>query len=91
MLRFAVRLTPKGGRDAILGWEDGPDGKRYLKVRVSAPPEGGKANAALTRLLAKLMGVAPSKVRIVSGAHSRMKMVEVETLASLPETLGTPG
>jgi hypothetical protein len=91
MLRFAVRLTPKGGRDAILGWEDGPDGKRYLKVRVSAPAEGGKANAALTRLLAKLMGIAPGKVRIVSGTHSRMKMVEVETLASLPATLGKAG
>jgi hypothetical protein len=91
MLRFAVRLTPKGGRDAILGWEEGPDGKRYLKARVSAPPEDGKANAALIRLLAKAAGVASSKVRIVSGTHSRMKMVEIETLSSSPEALVKPG
>ena len=89
-MRIAVRLTPKGGRDAILGWKDGPDGKRYLKARVSEPPEDGKANAALIRLLATAMGIAASKVRIVSGVHARMKMVEIETLSSLPEALGKP-
>ena len=73
-----MRLTPKGGRDAIEGWVQGPDAKPFLKARVSAPPEDGKANAALLRLLAKTLGVGTSKVRIVSGTASRVKMIEVD-------------
>ena len=76
--RFAVRLTPNGGRDSVEGWASGADGKPYLKARVSVPPEDGKANEALVRLLAKTLDVANSKVRIVSGMASRMKMVEVD-------------
>jgi uncharacterized protein (TIGR00251 family) len=76
--RFAVRLTPKGGRDRLDGWVQGADGKRYLKARVSAPPEDGKANEALLRLLAKALGVGTTKVRIVSGTASRLKMIEAE-------------
>ena len=76
--RFAVRLTPKGGRDSLEGWAAGPDGKRYLKARVSAPPEDGKANEALVRLLSQTLGLGKSKVRIVSGTASRVKMIEVE-------------
>ena len=79
-----MRLTPKGGRDAIDGWTDGPDGKRYLKARVSAPPEDGKANEALVRLIAKALDVGKTKVRIVSGVASRMKIIEAETESPLP-------
>ena len=81
---FPVRLTPKGGRDAIEGWTEGPEGKRYLKARVAAPPEDGKANDALVRLLAKALGVGKTRVRIVSGGASRMKMIEAETESPLP-------
>lgn len=83
-VRFVVRLTPKGGRDCIEGWMTDADGARLLKVRVSAVPEDGKANAALIRLLAKTFGVANSTVRIVSGAQSRIKIVEI---AGEPVTL----
>jgi uncharacterized protein (TIGR00251 family) len=76
--RFAVRLTPKGGRDSVEGWAAGADGKPYLKARVSAPPEDGKANEALVRLLAKALDVGKTKVRIVSGMSSRVKMIEVK-------------
>ena len=69
---------PKGGRDAIDGWADEAGGKRRLKVRVAAPPEDGKANDALIRLIAKALGVAKSKVKIVSGQTSRMKLIEAE-------------
>jgi len=75
--RFAVKLTPKGGRDAVEGWAAESSGKPYLKARVSAPPEDGKANEALVRLLAKTLDVGKTKVRIVSGTASRMKIIEV--------------
>lgn len=86
--RFAVRLTPKGGRDRVDGWAEGPDGKRYLKARVSAPPEDGKANEALLRLLAKVLGIGKTKLQIVSGAASRVKMIEAEGDPSRLAALG---
>ena len=89
-IRFAVRLTPKGGRDCVEGWTLESDGKRTLKARVSAPPEDGKANEALIRLLAKTLGIGKSKVRIVSGAASRRKMIEAECSPSALSALGTP-
>ncbi|MBI3676449.1 MAG: DUF167 domain-containing protein [Proteobacteria bacterium] len=76
-MRFAVRLTPRGGRDAIDGWATAADGSRHLKVRVSVPPEDGKANAALIVLLAKFFAVSKSSVTIVGGATARQKLVEV--------------
>lgn len=77
-MRLAVRLTPRGGRDAIDGWASGPDGRPHLKVRVSAPPVEGEANAALTVLLAKALGVSKSSVRIAAGQTGRLKSVELD-------------
>ena len=90
-LRFGVKLTPKGGRDGFDGWADGPGGTRYLKARVSAAPHDNMANDALVRLLAKGLGVAPSKVRIVSGATSRLKTIEVEAGEDKSQILATLG
>ena len=77
-ISFAVRLTPKGGRDAIDGWARGADGQPYLKARVSAAPHDGAANDALLTLLARTFDVAKSKVKLVAGASSRLKRVEVD-------------
>jgi len=91
-LRFSVRLTPKGGRDAVEGWMQGADGAAYLKARVATVPEDGKANAALIAILAKTLGIAKSKVTIVAGATSRLKSVDVSgdprELAAQLEALG---
>jgi uncharacterized protein (TIGR00251 family) len=77
-VRVRVRLTPRGGRDAIDGWAKDADGRRLLKARVSAPPEDGRANAALIALLAKTLGVGRRAVRISAGETSRGKAVEID-------------
>ena len=89
---FSVRLTPKGGRDAIDGWIVGADGKRSLRVRVVAPPENGKANASLLALLARELHIARSKVSIRSGEAHRMKIiVAMGDMRDLAERLARMG
>ena len=73
-----VRLTPRGGRDAIEGIERRADGKAVLKARVRAAPFEGEANAALCLLLAGALGVAPRQVELVAGATARIKRVLVK-------------
>lgn len=92
-LDVAVRLTPRGGRDAIEGVETLSDGRRVLKARVRAVPEAGKANAALARLVAAACGVAATQVSLASGATARVKSLHVEgdaaaLAAALARTLG---
>jgi uncharacterized protein len=79
---LSVRLTPKGGRDAIDGIEQLADGRSVLKVRVRAPASEGEANAALVKLMAKTLGVAPRDVRLVAGASARLKRVKVAGAAA---------
>ncbi|MGJ4927845.1 DUF167 domain-containing protein [Bradyrhizobium sp. HKCCYLS2038] len=74
----ALRVTPRGGRDAIDGVETLSDGRHVLKVRVRAIADGGEANRAVTELLAKAIGVTKKAVRITSGATSRLKQVAVD-------------
>lgn len=92
-VRFHVRLTPKGGRDAVEGWSASANGEPHLKARVRAVPEDGKANAALVELLAEKLGVGKSAVRIAAGQTARLKTVEVlgdiGLLSGRLEQLGT--
>src|SRR3981189_2326593 len=88
--RFSVRLTPNGGRDFVDCWASGADGKPYLKARVSAPPEDGKANEALVRLIAKALDVGKTRVRIISGGASRMKIIEADTESPFPAAWEKP-
>jgi uncharacterized protein len=73
-----VRLTPKGGRDAIDGVQALADGTTVLKARVRAAASEGAANAALIRLIADALHVAPGRVTLVAGASSRLKRLRVE-------------
>jgi len=68
-----VLVTPGASRDELRGQHDG-----RLKVALSAPPEKGKANKSLCRLLAKRLGLSRSQVHVVSGHTSRQKEVLVE-------------
>jgi uncharacterized protein YggU (UPF0235/DUF167 family) len=72
-----VRLTPRGGRDAIEGVERRADGRVVLKARVRAAPFEGQANAALCRLLAETLDVAPRHVTVAGGATARVKRIQI--------------
>jgi uncharacterized protein (TIGR00251 family) len=74
---LAVRLTPRGGRDAIDGIEQLADGRSVLKVRVRAAPSEGEANKALIRLVAKAVSVAPRDVTLTAGAAARVKRLAI--------------
>ena len=72
-VRFAVRLTPRGGSDLVEGVTDG-----VLRARVSAPAIEGAANQALLRLLADELDIPKRDVRLVAGAASRTKLIVIE-------------
>jgi uncharacterized protein YggU (UPF0235/DUF167 family) len=71
-IRFAVRLTPRGGADQVDGVVDG-----VLRVRVAAAPLDDAANRAMVRLLARELDVAAGSIRIVGGATARTKVIAV--------------
>ena len=77
-LTLVVRLTPKGGRDAVEGVELLANGTVVLKARVRAAPHEGAANTALQKTLAGLLAVAPRQVRLVAGATARVKRLKIE-------------
>lgn len=76
-LRVRVRLTPRGGRDAVDGVQRLSDGTTVLAVRVRAVPEKGAANAALLSLVADAAGVPSSQAALVAGATGRVKTVAI--------------
>lgn len=71
--RITVRVTPRAGRNEIAGVRDGT-----LMVRVAAPPVEGAANLAVGGLIAEALGIAPSRVRVVTGASGRRKVVALD-------------
>jgi uncharacterized protein len=81
----ALRVTPRGGRDEIDGIETLANGRAVLKIRVRAIADGGEANRAVMELMAKALGVPKARVRILSGATSRLKQIAID---GEPEKLG---
>lgn len=76
-LALAVRVTPRGGRDAVDGvWHDA-EARPCLKLRVAAAPADGDANAAVERLLATWLDVPKSAVVVTSGATQRVKRIHI--------------
>lgn len=75
-IRLRLKVQPKARREGIGGLTPDPDGVA-LKLSVGAPPEDGKANAAVIAMLAEALGVAKSAISVVSGATDRRKLVEI--------------
>jgi len=72
-VRFQVYVQPRASRSEIVGDHDGA-----LRVRLTAPPVDNAANDELIALLAKALGAPRRDIRIVGGATSRRKVVEVD-------------
>lgn len=72
---LALKVVPGAKRDGITGWLG-----ESLKIRVSAPPEKGRANEAVVRVLAEALALDARAIRVVSGASSPRKRVAVDGL-----------
>lgn len=77
-MRIRVRLTPRASADRLGGVRAEADGGVALKAAVTAPPEDGKANAALVAMLARAWRVPKSAISVVAGASDRRKTLLVE-------------
>ena len=75
-MRFQVRVTPKSRADGIQASRDGG----MIRVRVTAPPEDGRANEAVVALLAERLELPRRSIRLAGGATSRVKWIEADGL-----------
>jgi uncharacterized protein (TIGR00251 family) len=73
-----LRVSPDARETSIVGRY----GEAALKIRVAAPPAGGKANAEISRFLAEVLGVPGSRVSVTGGLASRDKVVLVRDVAA---------
>ena len=74
--RLAVRVTPRASRNAVA--VEGEGAGAVIRIHTNAPPADGAANAAVRRLLAKALGVAPSRLTLERGAASRDKLFRLD-------------
>jgi uncharacterized protein (TIGR00251 family) len=83
---LTVHVTPRSGVDEVVGWRG-----EVLAVRVTAAPEGGRANVAVCKLLSKTLRLPKSGVRVVRGTTGRTKVLEVDAdEEALHRALGVP-
>jgi uncharacterized protein (TIGR00251 family) len=87
-IQLALKVTPNAGRNEISGYKEG-----VLQVKVAAAPVKGKANKALTDLLAERLGIRKSAITIIKGETSRNKVVLINGISSenLSKLLNIPG
>ena len=74
-IRIALKVVPGSTREGIAGWLGDA-----LKVRVRAPAEAGRANAAVVRVVAEALGLSTDAVRIAAGGSSPKKTLEIDGL-----------
>lgn len=86
-LILMVRATPNAASDAVDGLSRDSAGRSYLKVRVRATPEKGKANKAVEKLLAKRFNVPKTSVCVVKGETDRLKTLKISNGADLVPVL----
>ncbi len=75
-IKITVRVIPNASRNEIVGWVG-----EELKIKVQAPPEGGRANKALIEFLSKVLKLARREANITAGQKSRRKTLEIAHLS----------
>ncbi len=75
---LTVRVSPRGGRNAVEGLIADAEGKPHLTVRVAAAPVDGEANDAVEATLARWLGVKPRDVAVTGGETTRSKVVTID-------------
>lgn len=84
---LSVRLTPKASRERIGGLFTDSAGQRWLQASVTAPPDKGKANAALIALLARRLDRPASSILLETGDTNRLKRLRLSGSAAETEAL----
>jgi hypothetical protein len=74
--KIRVKVVPSSSKNCIAGWLG-----EYLKIRVSAPPEKGKANAAVESTIANALDIPRADVHIIKGKLSPLKVVDIVGLS----------
>jgi uncharacterized protein len=84
-VRATVYVQPRASRTGLAGLHDG-----CVKIRLAAPPVEGAANAELIEFVARLLKIARSRVRVVTGTSSRRKVIEIDgvSAAAVARALG---
>ncbi len=75
-IKLSIKVVPASSRNCIAGWMG-----ETLKVRVTAPAERGKANAAVEITIAEALGVSKAYARVITGKTSPRKVVEIVGLS----------
>jgi len=97
VFEIKLRATPGASKNAVGGVWQGPDGAPRLVVKVTAPPDSGRANKAIIAAIASAFDLPKSSVTLVSGAKTRLKAVTLDgpdrgaLEAKLKELLGGEG
>lgn len=73
--RLRLHVTPRASRNEIVGWREDA-----LAIRLTAPPVEGAANRACVELVAQILDISKSRIRVAAGHKSRDKTVEIEGL-----------
>ena len=71
-----IKVTPQSSKNEVLRWEE-----NRLVVKIQGAPEKGKVNENLINFLAKILGIAKSRIEIISGKTSRFKKLNIQGMS----------
>jgi len=84
-LTLSVRVQPRASKDEIVGIQG-----NHLKIRITAPPVDGRANAYLIQYLAQVFAVPKTRIALLSGESGREKRLLIAAPARLPPQIPRP-
>lgn len=83
-MKLTVKASPNAKKSEIIGWIDEPLLGKALKIRIAAPAQEGKANAAIIQFLSQTLSIPKSQITLLRGDASRIKLFELPENTSIP-------